>query len=143
MNTDTTPITTPSPTGKKLALIGSVFLFAPLAGACITIFAMISAMATTGRQAGAGEPEELSGLVSAALYAAGLGVALWFVGVFLVYLAIERYRFTPPWLKTVLIAAAVIALPFFPLGTIVGAATIYFVTKQKHRFAAPTDGFRI
>lgn len=134
---ETTSVPATSSIGKLLAVIGSVFLFAPVAGLAITLWAMTRAFRNLSDSGPHDNMGVLSDAASDAMLSTTVGLLMWFSGVLLVYLAVSSFNYTPPWLYKTLIGASVIALPFFPIGTTAGICTLVWLFKHKNTFRVP------
>ena len=85
------------------------------------------------------DPSIVSRSVGDALVATAIGFGVSVLGVCLVCIAIFAFRFTPPWLRSTLIAASLLWLIAFPVGTVIAVIAIVILVRKRHVFAAPRN----
>ena len=140
MNTlisESQPTAPTSSPGRLLAVVGSFCLFAPLVGVSVTVASLVRSFAEMSQSAPATDPSIVSRSVGEALVATAIGFGVSVVGICLVCTAIFAYRFTPPWLRSTLIAASLLWLFAFPVGTVVAVIALILLVRKRHVFTAP------
>ena len=133
------PTAPASSLSRFLAVIGSLCLFAPLVGISITVISMVRSFAEMSQSAPATDPSIVSRSVGDALVATAIGFGISVLGICLVCIAIFAFRFTPPWLRSTLIAASLLWLIAFPVGTVIAVIAIVILVRKHHVFAAPRN----
>jgi MotA/TolQ/ExbB proton channel family len=123
-----------SKAGHALAVIGSVFLFAPLVGVSITAITMIREFNRLSASMPATDPASKSASIGYALVATVIGYGVSLLGAGLVAIAIWGCRYTAPWLWSTLITAPVLWLPGFPFGTILAMVAIGALLRARDFF---------
>ena len=125
--------------GRLLAVIGSLCLFAPLVGLSITVVSIVRSFAEMSQSAPPTDPSIVSRPVGEALIATAIGFGISVLGICLVCIAIFAFSFTPPWLRSTLIAASLLWLIAFPVGTVIAVIAIVILIRKRHVFAAPRN----
>lgn len=127
----------PSKVGRVLAVVGSVLLFAPLAGLSVTVITIIREFAKAGAGMPASDPASISGPIGSALIATAVGYGISLLGAILVAIAVWGCRYSPPWLWSTLMAACVLWLLAAPVGTLVAVIVIVFLIRSRDTFKEP------
>ncbi len=125
--------------GRLLAVTGSFCLFAPLVGLSITVVSMVRSFAAMSQSAPATDPSIVSRSVGEALIATAIGLGFSMLGICLVCIAIFAFRYRPPWLRSMLIAAALFLFIAFPIGTAISVIAIVILVRKPNVFASPRN----
>ena len=121
-------------TGKQLAITGLVLQLCALG---TLIFSLVGILREFDKMSAESDPSKLAGGISSALTPMAAGSVVGLVGIILISIALFSLRYRAPWFRTMLWVLAIIWLPAFPVGTILGVILIIYLIKHKNEFKVP------
>lgn len=137
LNSGSQPAKLTSSFGRLLAIVGSWCLFAPLVGLSIGVILMIRYFNERSGSGAASDSAIPSNWFGMAFVATEIGLVISIIGLCLILGAVFRYRFTPPWLRSVLIGGSLMWLLAFPVGTVVAIVALIVLLRKNHVFTTP------
>ena len=125
--------------GKQIALLGVILQLGFVIGLAGTVIGMLRAFAELSKNSHA-QPEALASHISLALYTTAGGMILSIIGVVLLFIALFGTKYRAPWFKTAMLILAILWLFHIPIGTILGAIVLIYLSKHSNEFTEPAGG---
>ena len=120
--------------GRTLALVGCALQLGLLGGMIASAISLVRAFGDNDNA------EFLAHQMTVALYSAVAGLAFAAMGLAAIAVSLVKCRYRAGWFFMAVVAASVLLLTVFPIGTIGGGFLLAYVVRHRHEFGALLSG---